>query len=107
MRFSDNGDGTGRATAYSFLPVDSNPVSMAANNANQLIVCSGGQLWLFPLAPGSIVYHNVPTAITNIQIVDGASNQDYFVTCANNSSIFGRDNNQTLIPSVRCHFWTT
>lgn len=78
----DNGNGTGRATAYSFLPVDDNPVSLEANNNNQLIICSGGQLWLFPLAPGSIVYHNVPTAITNIQIVDGVTNQNYFVTCA-------------------------
>ena len=78
----DNGNNTGRATGYSFLPVDANPVSLAANNNNQLIICSGGQLWLFPLAPGSIVYHNVPTAINNILITDGLTNQDYFVTAA-------------------------
>lgn len=71
----------GSSVGYTFLPVDGNPVYFAANNANQLIICSGGQLWLFPLAPGSIVYHNVPTPISNIQIVDGPTNQDYFVTC--------------------------
>lgn len=78
-RFNEvKADGTN--VAYSFLPVDANPVYFAANNANQLIINSGGQLWLFPLAPGSIVYHNVPTALNNIQIVDGAVNQDYYIT---------------------------
>ena len=41
----------GGVTPYNFLPVDNNPVTMAANNANQLIVCAGGQLWLFWLLP--------------------------------------------------------
>src|SRR5215471_3981441 len=50
----------GHTVAYNFLPVDNNPVSMAANNVNQLIICVGGQLWLFPLAPGAIIYNDVP-----------------------------------------------
>lgn len=71
---------TGMNAAYSFLPIDANPVYMAANNANQLLICSAGQLWLFPLAAGAIVYHDVPFAITHIQIVDGSPNQDYYIT---------------------------
>ena len=49
----------GHIAGYTFLPVDSNPVSMAANNSNELIICTAGQLWLFPLAPGSIIYNDV------------------------------------------------
>ena len=74
----------GQAIGYSFLPVDNDPVTMAANNANQLIICAGGELWLFPLASGSIVYNNVPSTITQIQIVDNGDPlvKDYYVTTA-------------------------
>lgn len=41
----------GTATAYSFLPDDHQPVTMAANNAGELLICAAGQLWLFPLTP--------------------------------------------------------
>src|SRR6516164_8495149 len=72
----------GQIVAYSFLPVDSNPVTMAANNANQLIICTGGQLWLFPLAPGSIIYNDVALNISQIQITDNADPnvKDYYFT---------------------------
>lgn len=75
---------TGKVTAYSFLPDDGKPVTMAANNANQLIICAGGELWLFPLAPGSIVYHDVDTNISLIQIVDNGDPtvKDYYLTLA-------------------------
>lgn len=73
----------GTSHGYTFLPDDGNPVTMAANNANQLIICGGGQLWLFPLAPGSIIYSNVKVNVSEIQIVDnGTSTQDYYITCA-------------------------
>ena len=39
----------GTVTPYSFLPVDANPVTMAANNVQQLLICAGGELWMFPL----------------------------------------------------------
>jgi hypothetical protein len=39
----------GTFTGYSFLPDDGQPVTMAANNAGQLLICAAGQLWMFPL----------------------------------------------------------
>ncbi len=71
----------GHTAGYSFLPVDNNPVSMAANNAGQLIICTGGQLWLFPLTAGSIIYNNVPSTISTVQIVDTGSptTLDYYI----------------------------
>lgn len=41
----------GTFTGYDNIPNDGLPVSMVANNANQLAICGGGQLWLFPLVP--------------------------------------------------------
>ena len=74
----------GSSVGYSFLPADSNPVSMAANNANQLIICTAGELWLFPLAPGAIIYAGVPSTITAIQIVDNGDPavKDYYINTA-------------------------
>src|SRR5271166_2351210 len=37
------------AAVLGTVPNDNLPVTFAANNAQQMIVCSGGQLWLFPL----------------------------------------------------------
>lgn len=39
----------GSFTGYDTIPNDGLPVTMAANNVNQLMICGGGQLWLFPL----------------------------------------------------------
>lgn len=57
------------------------PVTMVANNANQLLICTGGQLWLFPLASGSIVYSNTPVNISQVIIsYNGTANLDYYFT---------------------------
>lgn len=71
----------GTAVGYAFLPVDNNPVTMAANNANQLIICAGGQLWLFPLAGGTIVYTPTSETISQIQIQDNSDPtvKDYYI----------------------------
>lgn len=57
----------GSVTAYTFLTVDSRPVTMAANSANQLIICSGGELWLFSLTTSP----SLPFAIQSIQVFAG------------------------------------
>lgn len=77
----------GTQVAHGFLPstdpTGSVPVVMVANNANQLLICAAGQLWLFPLASGSIIYTAVPVGVSQIRIVDnGGANLDYYFTPA-------------------------
>ena len=45
----------GTVTPYTFLPASTGPVTMAANNSGQLLICSAEQAWIFPqLVPNAI-----------------------------------------------------
>lgn len=52
----------GTYTGYSFLPDDKQPVTMAANNAGQLLICAAGELWMFLLSSP------VTASVSSIQV---------------------------------------
>ncbi len=71
----------GTFTNYAFVPT-SLPVTMAANNANQLIVCTGGALYLFDMVTNtaSQVATNLGKSFQSVGFLNG-----YFLALQQNS----------------------
>lgn len=74
----------GTKIPYGDIVDDGKPVLMAANQGNQVLVCSGGKLYVFDLAANTV--SQPASAPTNIKAIDFSDG--YFVALTANSNIF-------------------